>query len=671
MAQQEQILGGLAALAAAQPPQTEEGQTLLKDVSLAEQQVQTDRGSEHFNLAEGMDDALKREIAKEIKNGYETDENSRSSWLDKHTFWMMLYNQQDYAESANAERSWGATESVPILTEACNQFQSRTYKTFFPNETFVSAVPTRFTRDPIQNELLQRRAQRISRHMSWQMSVQNKQYKRSKSGLFLGVACHGSFFTKTYFDAVKRKRPCVDNIRPTDLVVNYHCGPIDIEDVRRKSHVIYTTVGETQALYRKGWFVDEAKADSGSQNQYNVEVDTNNGITPSNNRLRRDESATLIEQHFYIDIEGDGNVLPYIGTIDLTSGRLLRLVIGYDADPMGKPLKDYEQIQYFTHYKFMEDPDGFYGLGMGHMLGDLNSAINIGLRQVMDAATLSTEGNSSGFISNRIALDQDDEFNMTLGKLRKVPATVDDLNKSIMLMKFPGPNETQIKLLEWLDSRAQRLGSTTEATTGSIDTNRQPTTVLAQIEQSLELFSSVQMGLAESLTDELQKVYRLNQKFLPLVEYFTINEAPEGVTRADYAPDMLVRPVFDPKFSTRAQKVAKAQAELQATLQNPLSQTRPQVYDIAFRRYLEALECKNIDELIPPTPVEQMADAYNQLQQSQQPAAAPGGATGQQGSPAIAGPTSPMEAGASDPMGNGTIVQPLPEMASVQAAGIQ
>jgi chaperonin GroES len=668
MAEQEEIIGGLAQLAASSPPKTEAGQTLLRDVTLAEQQVQVDRGSENYNLAEGMNLGLQKEIAKEIKQGYDSDEDSRAGWLDMHTFWMLLYNQQDYAQNQDPERDWGSTESIPVLTEACNQFQARTQKAFFPNAEFVAAVPTRYTKDPVQAELLKRRAQRIGRHMSWQLSTQNRKFKRDKNALFLGVACHGSFFTKTYFDAIRKMRTCVDNVRPTDLVVDYNCGPIDIEDVRRKTHVIYTTVGETQSLMNKMWFVDEAKGDSGSKNQYNVEVDTVQGLTGGYNKMRRDQSATLLEQHFYLDLGDTGEFLPYIGTIDLTSQRLLRLVIGYEADPMGKPLKDYEQTQYFTHYKFMENPDGFYGFGLGHMLGELNSAINIGVRQVLDAATLSTAGNASGFISERIALDEGDEFDLTLGKFRKVPAIVDDLNKSIMTMKFPGPNESQIKILEWLDQRAQRLGSTTEATTGSIDTNRQPTTVLAQIEQSLELFSSVQMGLAESMTDELQKIYRNNQKYLPLVEYFVVNDAPDSVTRADYAPDMLVKPIFDPKFSTRAQKVAKAQAELQATMQNPLSQTRPWVFDIAFRRYLEALDSENIDELVPPTPVEMLADAYQQLQLQ---------AAGPEGSPVSGnsaapkpGAASPMAGGQANGMGDGADLQAVPEMASIQGGGL-
>lgn len=584
-----------------------------------------------------------KEIGKEIKQGYESDDSSRAEWLDKHTYWMTLYNQSDYAENGSSERDWGATESVPILTEACNQFQSRTFKTFFPNALFVEAVPNRLTKDPMKQMLLKDRAERIGRHMSFQLGVQNKDYKRDKSALFLGLAVHGSMFTKTYFDAYRKKRVCIDNIRPTDLVINYTCGPIRIENVRRKSHVINTTVGETKQLMQKYYFIDAAKPDlSGNKSQYDTTVDQIQGIQRGSHTVRMDEPATLIEQHFYLDLQDDGNFLPYIGTIDLSTGRLLRLTIGYEADPMGNPLKDYEQLQYFEHYKFMENPDGFYGLGLGHMLGDLNGAINIGTRQVMDAATLATDGNSSGFISERMSEDQGDEIALTLGKFRKVSATVEDLNKSIMTMKFPGPNETQIKLLEWLDARAQRLGSTTEATTGAIDTNRQPTTVLAQIEQSLELFSSVQMNIQDSLTGELEKVYKLNQKFLPLIDYFVVNDVTDSITRMDYSEDMMIRPIFDPKFSTRQQKIARAQAEWQAVMENPLSQSRPWVYDIATRRRLEAMGADNIDELVPPTPMEQYAAITQQQQAAQQQATAQSGAT------------SPMAGGQLNPMGNGT-----------------
>lgn len=563
------------------------------------QNIQT--AAENHNLAENMDEGLIREVGQEIHNGFADDEGTRTEWLKQHTLWLSLYMQQDYAENGNTSRGWGATESLPILTEACDQFQARTYKTFFPNDSFVSAVPMRRTAQ--NRHELEERAKRVGDHMSYQLSFKDRSYREDKDSLFLGVAVHGSFFTKTYFNE-KTGAPKVDNVRPTDLIVNYNVGPVRIENLRRKTHIIYTTVGETEDLMNQGFFVDSAKAatyDEGN-NGYNVRVDETQGLQrPSSSKISRDAGAVLAEQHFYLDLDGNGEYRPYIGTIDLTSKKLLRLVVGYDADPMGNPLQDYEQVQYFTHYKFKNNPDGFYGLGLGHSIGDLNSAANIMLRQTMDAATLANDGNNSGFFSDRLGIEGD-TIELELGKYRKVPDMGGNLRDAIMQMQFGGPNQALIELMDAIDTRAQRLGSTTEATTGTPSRAEQPTTYLAAIEQGLEQFSSVQMRLANSLSDELQKIYRLNRLYLPLVDYYVVNDGPEQITRADYAEDMMVAPVFDPKFSTQTQKMVRAQTELQAALQNPVNQGRPEVLDAAFRRYYEAIDAENIDELVPPSP---------------------------------------------------------------------
>lgn len=590
------------------PPQTDGQEQVVQGLAQAELTGRIQNAAETYNLADDIDPDKLRAIGQEVCKGFEDDNNSRKNWLDMHTFWLSLYMQTDYAETADAERSWGATESIPVLTESCDQFQSRTYKVFFPNDTFVSAIPMRRT---VQDrKALEDRAERIGKHMSYQLGFQDRSYKQDKDALFLGVAVHGSFFTKTYFDATL-KRFKVDNVRPTDLVVNYNVGACRMEELRRKTHIIYTTVGETEKLVQQGYLSGPAKPGELTQdNTYNIKVDESQGLTQPQPDIKRDKAAILLEQHFYLDIDGKGEYHPYIATVCGTSKKVLRLTIGYAADQNGNPLDDFKQIQYFTHYKFKENPDGFYGLGLGHSIGDLNSAINIMLRQSMDAATLANDGNMSGFVSERLGLEGD-EIRMVIGKLRKIPDTVGDMQNSIMMMKFPGPNQALLAIMQELDARAQRMSSTTEATTGTPDKVIQPTTYLAQIEQALEQFSSVQLRLANSLSEELQKIYKINQRYLPMIDYFVVNGAPDSITRQDYADDMLIEPIFDPKYATQSQKVARAQAELNATLQNPVNQGRPQVIDEAFKRYLEALEVEDIDLLIPPQPqVENFDDQF-------------------------------------------------------------
>jgi len=589
----------MAGQIAADPPQTDAGHEILVGLGQAELAGRIKNSSETYNLAQDMDDAMLREIGQECYNGFKDDADSRADWLDMHTFWLSLYMQTDYTENSDPDRSWGATESVPLMTESCDQFQARTYKAFFPQDTFVSAIPMR--KNVQDRQELEQRAERIGDHMSYQLGYQDRNYKRDKDALFLGVALHGSFFTKTYFSE-KLKRFKVDNVRPTDLVINYNVGPIHIEDVRRKSHIINTTIGATEQSVTNGFLISPAiSCMQEGENIYNVKVDQSQGITEPNHALKIDRPAVLIEQHVYLDLDDSGNYRPYIVTFDLANKSVKRVTLGYEADPQGNPYKDYEQIQYFTHYKFKENPDGFYGFGLGHSIGDLNSAINIMLRQSMDAATLANDGNMSGFISERMSI-VGDEVRMTLGKLTKISDTIGDLNDNIMMMKFPGPNAALIQIMEAMDERAQRMASTTEATTGSMDKVIQPTTYLTQVEQALESFSAVQMRLANALSDELQKIYRINQRFLPLIDYYVVNGAPEMITRMDYSDDMLVQPIFDPKFATQSQKVARVQAEAQIVMANPMTQSRPQVMDAICRRQLEALDIDNIDELVPPVP---------------------------------------------------------------------
>src|SRR4029079_5922139 len=98
-------------------------------------------------------------------------------------------------------------ESMPMVTEACNQFHARAFQALFPNRSIIKCIPTGAVRDRDMQ-----RAERVGKHMAWKLLVKDKTYKRRKDSLLLGVAVHGSVFTQTYFDPIKQIN-CTDNIR--------------------------------------------------------------------------------------------------------------------------------------------------------------------------------------------------------------------------------------------------------------------------------------------------------------------------------------------------------------------------------------------------------------------------------------------------------------------------
>lgn len=98
-----------------------------------------DKARDSENLLKQLSDSEIKALQADVIDKFEEDRQSRSPWEERHAKWLEVYHQQDIA--ANMPWDGSCSESIPLLTEACHQFQSRAYKAFFPSRTFISAVP--------------------------------------------------------------------------------------------------------------------------------------------------------------------------------------------------------------------------------------------------------------------------------------------------------------------------------------------------------------------------------------------------------------------------------------------------------------------------------------------------------------------------------------------------
>lgn len=575
---------------------------------------------ELINVAPKLGADVLKELASIVCEEYDRDLDDLAGWEQKHKKWAEIYYQED--DTSDPQKSWGSTQSIPLLTEACNQFAARTRKAFFPNKDFVSTTLSSLgifdltqNDEEILAEATQRMAgyrisvERVKKHMNYQLTVQNTHYKREKDALFLSLPVHGSVFSKAYWDVLARQ-PRVDTVRAADLIVPYNAGPVRIEQVERKTHRLFWSQLKTKQMADLKFFTEAAAPSSNIDQYMSGPTEASNeadGLTPQSSVNDDDHSSLcfILEQHRSWEI--DNLVVPVIVWVDYEAKKVLRVAIRYETDERGTPTNNREPVEYFTHYKFLENPDGFYGYGYGHMLGSMNTAINKALRSSLDAAFLATEGNNGGFISQRLC-PQDDagtEIEVSIGKFTVVPDAVADISTGIVMNKFPGPTEALVSLMDKLDYRGQRLGSVTEASTGQVDKIRQSNALMTELEQALELPSNIHMRLVDSMTDELGKIYRLNRVNLEEKVVFVIQDEPSIVSRADYDLNAIVSPTFDPKMSTLAQKIARAQTELDAVMKNPMTMQDPVVLKNAFRRFFEAIESEDVDELLPAEQTQQ------------------------------------------------------------------
>lgn len=553
--------------------------------------------AEYINLAEDLDEDTLKEIASGVVDGFKFDLESRNEWEIMHAEWLEIFYQKKKSEMPPWDGA--SEESIPILAEAVNQFQSRSYRAFFPNRYFIDCIPIGSA-----SQAARERADRIARHMSFQLSVRDRTYKVNKNQMFMAVALHGSDFTKTYYSPT-RKQNVIERVRAEDLVVPYGVGPRRLEDIERKTQIKWCSLNETRILKKNGWYIDEAEPYSGN------DVDAMQEATDEIEGLSRgydnkDDQCCILEQHCLIDLDDDGIAEPYIAWVCRQSEKLLRLQIRYEVDETGLPVNNKEPIEYFTHYQFLPNPNGFYGLGFGFLLAKINLALDKLTRMFIDANELSVVGNLTYLISEQLGLPGD-SFELSLGKGIKIPRSVDDIRKHFTKLEFQGPNSNTLTMMEQLRASAQRLSSSTDILSGQPDKVYQPEAMLAMIEQGLQLYSSVQEFLAVAMEDELQKVYRLNAKYLEEDEYFVFGDEQIEVTREDYQDDFRVMPVFDPKYATRSQKLARAKAEYEFCMSNPLmSQDSESIYLVSYN-YLEALDTENIDAKLKKPEVPQVA----------------------------------------------------------------
>lgn len=483
-----------------------------------------------------------------------------------------------------------------MLAEACNQFHARAFRAMFPSRDIIKVIPVGNI-DARSKE----RAERVAKHMSWQLMVRDRTYKRNKDRLLLSLPLHGSFFTKTYYDPALRSN-VIRNIRATDLIVPYGVGPRDLDDLDRKTEVIWLSKAVGEWLHSQKYFTAKPEpAKQGDISAFDQTHDEAVGVQPG--VYRETHPSKLIEQHCFIDLDNDGIGEPYIAVIDTASEKVLRIAIRWDTDEAGNPTNDRLPVEYYTAYHFLDNPDGFYGLGMGHLIGQINIAVNKLLRQGVDAGTLANVGNMSGFVSKGIAVKKG-VLELQLGKFITTESTVDDLNKGIYQFKFPGPQASLFNVMELLMARSDRLATVTEAITGQTEKVMQPTTILALIEQSQMWFSTIYERIIDAWQDELLKVFRLNRKFMDPEEYFSVLDI-DGVlqgmaaAREDYEADAQILPVADPRLMTEQQKIAKADATYQFAVSNPLIMQSPMhLYNVS-RRWLIDHGVEDIDEILP------------------------------------------------------------------------
>ena len=565
---------------------------------------------ESINIAEDLDEDQLIKIGKQVCEGFDIDDASRAPWLKDVDKWTELALQI----SKTKTYPWAGASNVkyPLLATASMQFAARAYPSLVPSDGKV--VKCQVVGSDLDGQKAMR-AERISKHMSYQLMNEMEDWEEDMDKLLLGLPIIGTMFKKTYWDAQKQVN-CSKLIYPKYLVVNYSAR--SLEDAERKTEILQgmyprkVKEKQLQGIYRDVELPEPSDT-------FDIK-DTSKSVTQTFADGEDDGTVPyqILEQHTYLDLDDDGYPEPYVVTVEYSSRKVLRIVACFDANSVsvnedGKIIR-IEPIQYYTKFSFVPNPDGgFYDIGFGRLLGTINASVDTIINQLIDAGSLSNL--QAGFIGKGLRIKMG-ESKFSPGEWKAVNATGDDLKKQILPLPVNPPNPVLLQLLQYLVQSGKELASVAEIMVGKMPGQNTPaTTTMATIEQGMKVFTAVYKRIFRSLAKEFKKLYKLNAQYLNPENVVAVLDEP--IQQSDYFgdPNDLI-PAADPAAVTQQEKQAKAQMLLQLIGLGTLDPMKVTAY------VLEAHEIPQKEEFMTqpqqgPSPEQQAAQQEAQMKQQE------------------------------------------------------
>ena len=548
----------------------------------------------HFdNLAELLPEDITDPIGSELVENYMDYKASRKDWESTYKNGLDLLGFKYDNRTEPFQGASGATH--PVLAEAVTQFQAGAYKELLPAE---GPVRTQIVGNPDQQKEAQ--SQRVKDYMNYELMEKMQEYEPEFDQMLFHLPLAGSTFKKVYYDDLLGR--AVSKFVPADdLVVPY--SATSLEDAEAIIQTIKISENDLRKQQVNGFYsdIELSKPQSVTKDEIQSKEDELEGI---NKTGKQETIYTLLECHVNLDLEGfedkdaemtpTGIKLPYIVTVDETSRKVLSIRRNYEpTDPKRN------KIQYFVHFKFLPGL-GFYGFGLIHMIGGLSRTATAALRQLLDAGTLSNL--PAGFKQRGIRV-RDEAAPLQPGEFRDVDAPGGNLRDAFMTLPYKEPSPTLLQLMGVVVGAGQRFAAIADMQVGEGNQQAAVGTTVALLERGSRVMSAIHKRLYAGMKQEFKLLAKVFKTYLPPVYPFDVVGGRREIKQMDFDDRVDILPVADPNIFSMAQRISMAQTELQ------LATSNPQIHNLyaAYRKMYEALNVKNIDQILPPpAPIQPM-----------------------------------------------------------------
>ena len=533
------------------------------------------------NLAQFISESELLQISGDLIEAFDDDVAARKDWIQTYVDGLELLGLKIEERSEPWEGACGVYH--PLLAEALVKFQAETMMSIFPAmgpvKTLVIGKET-----PEKKEA----AVRVQDDMNYELTEVMTEYRPETERMLWGLGLAGNAFKKVYEDPILGRQVSL-YVPAEDIVVPY--GAPDLESAERITHVMRKTEHDISRLQLSGFYRD---VDLGSP--ANVLDEVEKKIAEKLGfRATTDDRYKILEIQTNLDLPGfehqdddgepTGMALPYVVTIDKSSGEVLAIRRNWKEGD-----ETYQKRKHIVHYGYIPG-FGFYCFGLIHLIGAYAKSGTSIIRQLVDAGSLS---NLPGGFKTRGLRVKGDDTPIAPGEFRDVDVPSGAMKDNIMPLPYKEPSQVLYSLLNTIVEEGRRFANTADLQASDMSANAPVGTTLAILERTLKVMSAVQARVHFSLKQELKLLKEIIADNAPGDYSYVPETGKKSARKSDYKTTDVI-PVSDPNASTMAQKIVQYQAALQ------LAQSAPQYYNMPLlhRQMIEVLGLKHADKLIP------------------------------------------------------------------------
>lgn len=533
------------------------------------------------NLADYLPESVLASLSSDLISDFEEDLASRKDWIQTYVDGLELLGLKIEERSEPWEGACGVYH--PLMSEALVKFQAETMQATFPAS---GPVKTQI----IGKETPEKKAAatRVQEDMNYQLTDVMNEYRPEHERMLWGLGLSGNAFKKVYFDPNLNRQTSIF-VPAEDLVVPY--GASDLASAQRITHVMRKTENDVRRLQVAGFWRDvDLGEPENTLDEVEKKIAEKMGF-----RATMDDRYKILEICVDLDLQGyehtdddgepTGIAIPYIVTLDKSSGEVLAIRRNWEPDD-----ETCQKRQHFVHYGYIPG-FGFYCFGLVHLVGAFAKSGTSLIRQLVDAGTLS---NLPGGFKARGMRVKGDDTPIAPGEFRDVDVPSGTIKDNLMTLPYKEPSQTLLALLNQIVEDGRRFANVADMQISDMSANSPVGTTLAILERTLKVMSAVQARVHYSMKQELKLLKVIIADYTPEDYDYEPTEGSRRAKKSDYE-NVDVIPVSDPNAATMAQKIVQYQAVLQ------LAQSAPQMYNMPLlhRQMLEVLGIKNGNKLIP------------------------------------------------------------------------